>query len=299
MAFEAAPVLRRAPQHAEVGELGQRIAQGGDLPVDDAQHPGLAGMEDHVVEPVVAMHQHRLVIGRQMGGQPVEQTVHRLDLLGLRRLVLLAPARDLARHVAAGTAEIRQAERGVVDGMQAGQGLELGAIDRAPAFLGDLRQQRVPQHAAVAIFHDVEGGADHAVVLAQRVGPGRRHVGLVERRDHPELAVDGMGRRQQLAGRLATQDVAAACPVGQAVGRIGLAALELLGPNRRHEACDALRHEALERPLVETVLLLHLHRADVIRPSSRHPKPLNDRSLWPGVCSPVGAGAITTKGEFG
>src|ERR1700727_353714 len=66
--------------------------------------------------------------------------------------------------------------------------------------------------------------------------------------------------------------------------------------HRRHEAGDALHHEAFKRPLVETVLLLHLHRADVIRPSSRQPKPLNDRSLWPGACSPVAAGAITTKG---
>ena len=106
-----------------------------------------------------------------------------------------------------------------------------------------------------------------------------------------------MGRRQQLAGGLAAQDVAAPRSVGQAVGRIGLAALELLGPQRRDEAFDLSRHEALERPFVETVLLLHLHGADIFRPSSRHLRPLNDRSLWPGVCSPVGAHAITTDGS--
>ena len=166
------------------------------------------------------------------------------------------------------------------------------------AFLGQLRQQRVPQHPAVAILHDVEGRADHALVLAQGIGPRRRHVGLVEGGDDPELAVDGMGRRQQLAGRLAPQHVATAGAIGQPVGRVGLAALELLGLHRRHEALDMGRHEPGERPLVETVLLLHLHRADVLSPFTRHPKPLNGHSHWPGVCSPLPAHATSTIGEL-
>ena len=200
--------------------------------------------------------------------------------LGLRRLVLLAPARDLARDVAARPAEVGEAERRVVDGMQAGQHVELRLVDRQPALLRHLGQQRIPQHAAVAIFHDVEGGADHAVVLAQRIGRGRRHVGLVQRRNHAEFAVDRMGRRQQLARRLAAQHVAAAGAVGQAIGRVGLTTLELLDRERRREARDVRGHEAGEPLLVEAMLLLHRHRADVVRAFSRHPKPLlNDCSL--------------------
>jgi hypothetical protein len=194
---------------------------------------------DHVVEAIVAVHQHGLVVLRQVGGQPFEQLVHRLDGLGFRRLVLLAPARDLARDVAARPAEVGQAEADIVDGMQAGEHVELGPVDRQPAFLGNLGQQRVPQHPAVAIFHDVESGADDAVVLAQRVGPGGRHIGLIQRRNHAEFPIDRMGRRQQLARRLAAQHVAAPGAIGQAIGRVRLATLELLGRDRRHEAATS------------------------------------------------------------
>jgi hypothetical protein len=45
-------------------------------------------------------------------------------------------------------------------------------------------------------------------------------------RDHPVLALDGMGRGQELARRLAPQDVSARGR-GEAVGGVGLAALEL------------------------------------------------------------------------
>src|SRR5204863_5599193 len=94
------------------------------------------------------------------------------------------------------------------------------------------------------------------------------------------------------------QHVTPARTVGQPVGRIGLAALELLGFQRRHEALDVGCHEPGERPLVETVLLLHLHRADVLSPFTRHPKPLNGHLLWPGVCSPLPAHATSTIGEL-
>ena len=56
-------------------------------------------------------------LARQMGRQPIEQLVHGLDGLGLRRFVLLAPARDLTRHVAAGAAKVGQTKCCVVDGV--------------------------------------------------------------------------------------------------------------------------------------------------------------------------------------
>jgi hypothetical protein len=227
---------------------------------------------DHVVEAVVAVHQHRLVVGRQVRRQPVEQLVHRLDALGLRCLVLLAPARDLARDVASRPAEISQTEGRVIDRMQARQHVELRLVDREAAFLGHVRQQRIPQHAAVAELHDVKRRPDHTVVLAQRVGPGSRDIGPVQRRNDAELPVDGMRRRQQLARRLAPQHVAAAGAIGQSIGGIGLAALELLDHDRRGESLDVRRHELLERLLIEAMLLLHRHRADIVRAFSCHPE---------------------------
>lgn len=96
-------------------------------------------MKDHVVETIVAMDQHRFVVRRQVGGQPIEQAVHRLDLLGFGCFVLLAPTRDLAGHIAPRAAEIAETQPDIVDGMQAGQGLELGTIDREPPLLGNVR----------------------------------------------------------------------------------------------------------------------------------------------------------------
>jgi hypothetical protein len=58
-----------------------------------------------------------------------------------------------------------------------------------------------------------------------------------------------------------SRSTACARRVGQAIGRIGLAALELLDPDRRHKAFDLSRHEVLQRPLIETVLGLHFHGA--------------------------------------
>ena len=79
---------------------------------------GSVGMEDQVVEAVVAVHDRRLVARRDGAGQPRDQPVHRLDLLGLGRAVLLRPAVDLAREVVAGLAEVVEADRLVVDAVQ-------------------------------------------------------------------------------------------------------------------------------------------------------------------------------------
>ena len=68
-------------------------------------------MEDHVVEAVVAVHQRGLIRGGDVGGQPDEEILHRLDGLGLGGAVLLAPAPDLAREVVAGLAVVRKARR--------------------------------------------------------------------------------------------------------------------------------------------------------------------------------------------
>ena len=50
--------------------------------------------------------------------QPGDEVVHRLHRLGLRGLVLLGPARDLALDVVAGLAEVLQADGAVIDGVQ-------------------------------------------------------------------------------------------------------------------------------------------------------------------------------------
>jgi hypothetical protein len=84
---------------------------------------------------------------------------------------------------------------------------DLRLVDGAAFGRRASRQCRVPEDPALDHRHDVERGADHAVVHAEGVRAGDGKALLVERGDHPEFPVDGMRRRQQLAERLAAQNV--------------------------------------------------------------------------------------------
>jgi hypothetical protein len=75
------------------------------------------------------------------------------------------------------------------------------------------------------------------LVHAQGIGLGDGEVRLVQARDHLELAVDGVGAGQQLARRLAAQDVLLGRR-DQLVGRVRLAALELAHLQRPGIALD-------------------------------------------------------------
>ena len=117
------------------------------------------------------------------------------------------------------------------------------------------RQRRIPEHPALFHRHDVEGGADHGVVGAQRIGLGDRKALLAERRDDAELAIDRMRRRQQFAERLAAHHVGSRRRF-ELVGRVGLAALELQDGQRPLIALDMLAHPAVEARLVDAMTLL-------------------------------------------
>ena len=95
-----------------------------------------------------------------------------------------------------------------------------------PAFRGsDTGQRRVPEHPSLDELHQVERGADHRVVLAQRVDARDGHVAGRERRHHTVLSVDGVRRRHQRPARLAAQHVAVAAARDE-IGRVRLPALE-------------------------------------------------------------------------
>ena len=90
------------------------------------------------------MHDGDLITARNIIGQPVNQLVHAGDFLRLRKLILLAPARNLAGEIIPGLAEIRQADGGVIRIMQIGQRFNFRFKNRAAAFFRDIRQLRVP-----------------------------------------------------------------------------------------------------------------------------------------------------------
>ena len=68
---------------------------------------------------------------RDVLGQPRDEALHRLDLLGLRGAVLLGPAVKLAGEVVARPPEVGEAERLPVGGVQAGQHVDERLVDRA------------------------------------------------------------------------------------------------------------------------------------------------------------------------
>jgi hypothetical protein len=104
-------------------EVGQRIAQRADLPVEDGPHGAIVG-QDHVVHPVIAVHDGRPLL---LGDAPGQLVAHALDdaavvdTLDLHLLVLPAPALELPLDVPLVPTQIAQSDRIGVDGVQRSQ----------------------------------------------------------------------------------------------------------------------------------------------------------------------------------
>jgi hypothetical protein len=129
---QAADAARRGmwdvPRHAVVAEIGERVAERGQLPIEHGDHARLGRMEHQVVEAEVAMDDRYLAfVARRRGNvgwQPLDQPFHCRD--GLRHrpravgrsLVLLAPPADLAVEIVAGFAVAGQAAVSELHGMQ-------------------------------------------------------------------------------------------------------------------------------------------------------------------------------------
>ena len=136
------------PGHAAEAEIGQRMAEGGQFPVENGHHPWLRRVKQHVAQTKIAMgDRYRPVIGRQMGRQPGRQPVQRLDPVARRLPPLARPAADLPLEVVPRLAEIVETDGPGADSVQAGQGV--GAIEDVPTtaelgarLLAEYRQAR-------------------------------------------------------------------------------------------------------------------------------------------------------------
>ena len=100
---------------------------------------------------------------------------------------------------------------------------------------------------------------------------GDREALAVQRADDAEFSIDRMGRRQQFAGRLAAQHITARRRFEQ-IGRIGLAALELLDREGAGEAAN-VAGEMIGKPCrVDTQRRGNLFRAgECVLSIDRHP----------------------------
>ena len=105
---------RHEPLHQMIGEIAQRMAERRQFPIEHGQHFGLVGMQHHIVQSEIAMHNRIGIIIGNIARQPVDQLVHRVDALRFRHLILLCPAGNLAGKIIARLAEIAQPDRLVI-----------------------------------------------------------------------------------------------------------------------------------------------------------------------------------------
>ncbi len=147
-------VLRGAPDRVLVGlvpvdeqqaEVGQRVAERGELPVQHRADPArVGGVEQAVVDAVVAVHdrvplggRHRVRAARRRAGSarpasPASAPRH----AGAGLLPLGDPAPHLAREEALGPAEVAEPDRLRVDGVQRDQHVDQRLARPAPLGLG-------------------------------------------------------------------------------------------------------------------------------------------------------------------
>jgi hypothetical protein len=233
------------PADAGEGGVGERVAEGRELPVEHGDDAGLGRMKHQVAEPEIAVADRGLVVGRHVGGKPLDQAVDLGDLAGARELPLLRPAPELAGEVGAGPAVIGKAETGPIGRVQLRHGLGHGEVHGPPLLGLDARQRVVVEDAALDALHDVEGRADHVALGLEKQGRRHRHVGLRKRPHDPELAVDGMGGGQDLARRLLAQHETAVVE-GDEEGRVRLPARDAGQPHGAAQARQRLAEEGVK-----------------------------------------------------
>ena len=224
-----------------VAEVGDRVAQRRQLPVQHRQHPRLGGVKNQVVQPVVAVHDaDQAVIARLVGDvrrQPGDQLVHFGDGLGDGGNVLLAPAANLPFEVVAGLAVPSQSLFSKLHRVQGRNDAVHLVVDGASLVVAHAWERLVPQHAPLHELHDVKGPTDDGLVLAKDVHACHRHVRSVQALHDCEFAFNGMRRGQQLGNRTRLGAHHVALPgCDQFVGRVGLATLEQLDGQRPFEA---------------------------------------------------------------
>jgi hypothetical protein len=199
----SAPELTQPLVDQQQADVGQRVRDRGHLPVD---HGGdlIVHPDQHVVQPVVTVHDRGRPVGGLAGGQPVVQLVDPGELPAARGVQLLLPPPDLPGQEPLRPPERLQPHRPVVDGMQ--------VSERADQALGDgpgavrTRSRHLlgsPVGDAVHPRHHVERRAQHAGVLAQRIRRGHWHAGVAQRADHLELAPHVVRRGQHVPQRRA------------------------------------------------------------------------------------------------
>src|SRR5688572_30652237 len=107
------------PGYAAETEVGKRMAERGQLPVEDRHHLRPGRMEKHVAEAEIAVGNGEtpIVLGLVVL-HPCSDAVECGNALGWGFMILPRPPRDLAREIVARLAIVGKADRFGPDGME-------------------------------------------------------------------------------------------------------------------------------------------------------------------------------------
>ena len=203
------PVGSFAPVAKQYPDVGHRVTERADLPVENRPHASVLA-EHGVVEAVVAVdHRDSLLLRdrrRQLVGHGLDEAPV-VDALDVHLLVLGSPTTKLAFDVAVVSREIAETGRVDVDVVQLGERLgEVITNDVARRHvergfgLGPVAQDR-----AVDELHDVERSFVDRFIDAQSQWLRDRDAEGEERRDDGVLADHVVRRGQDVTGRWATK----------------------------------------------------------------------------------------------
>ncbi len=243
------------PVHAHHGEIGERVAEGGQFPVHHGDNAcRVVRVQDGVVDTVVTVDDRRSGRFRNRLGERGVQPFEIRQFPGLHPAPLARPQLHLPGHVAVRPAQSPEADGLEVDIVQFGDDAHEFTDTAVDLVVAERIQVGLAaHHTSVDELDDGERRTHHRVVLALGDGGRDRHTGALERRRDAELAGDVVRRRGQTRGRRATQH-----PVGllveQPVGEVGLAARDELRPKFTLNGHAGIGEEALEDGEVESLV---------------------------------------------
>ncbi len=171
------------PVDADVADVGERVAQRAQLPVEHGVDPAPGDIGEHVAEPIVAVSdRHALLIGEPLGQAPCH-LLDRRQFPRLRALPLGAPAFHLPLDVPLTLRQIAEADGVDVDVVEVGEHVD--QIETCRPTVVDREQSSLVgavEHHAVDEPHHVERRAVHLVVGAESECRRDGNVGLPDGR---------------------------------------------------------------------------------------------------------------------
>jgi len=243
-----ANIIGSGPIDHQQAEIGQGIAQGADLPVEDGGHGAIIG--DHaVVEAVVAVNQTSWALIGNHGRQQLMGSIDSGQIAGALLIPLAVPTFELAGDITLMSTEIGESDPVDIDPVNRSHGVDQRAA-RSGARLGRegaLDGGRVAQHMAIDKAHDIELGIVDLRIVAEPDRGWNRNIAGSERSDNAVFPAHIVCARQAMAERRTTQNESFPGLIGHRKGQIRVAAGDHLELERRFDPGDGAFEPAGDR----------------------------------------------------